>query len=45
MKINRFKKRKKPNNKRGLILVILLFIILYLFMNADSLITSFFGGK
>ncbi len=40
-----FKKRKKPNYKRGFFLVILLVIILYLWMNTDGLITSFFGIK
>lgn len=45
MKKKRFKKRKKPNYIRGLMLVILLLIILYLWMNAEGLITSFFGVK
>jgi len=45
MEQQRFKKRKKPNYKRGLFLVLLLVIILYLWMNADGLITSFLGGK
>lgn len=45
MEQQRFKKRKKPNYKRGLFLVILLVIILYLWMNAETLITSFFGVK
>ncbi|WP_299527377.1 hypothetical protein [uncultured Lutibacter sp.] len=45
MEQQRFKKRKKPNYKRGLLLVILLGVILYLWMNADSLISSFFGVK
>lgn len=45
MKQQRFKKRKKPNYKRGLILVLFLAVILYLWMNAEGLITSFFGVK
>lgn len=45
MEQQRFKKRKKTNYKRGLFLVILLVIILYLWMNTDGLITSFFGVK
>jgi len=43
MEQQRFKKRKKPNFKRGFILVILLVVILYLWINAEGLITSFFG--
>lgn len=45
MEQQRFKKRKKPSYKKGLFLVILLLIILYLWMNLDSLITSFFEVK
>jgi len=41
----RFKKRKKPNFKRGLVLVLLLVIILYLWMNAEGLITTFLEVK
>jgi len=40
MEQQRFKKRKKPNYKRGLILVILLMVILYLWINAEGFITS-----
>lgn len=45
MEQQRFKKRKKPNYKRGLILVVLLFVIIYLWMNAEGLITSLFEKK
>lgn len=42
---NRFKKRKKPNYKRGIILVLLLFLILYLWLNTENLITGLFEKK
>ncbi len=42
---NRFKKRKKPNYKRGLILVILLLIIIFLWFNIEDLIIGFFNPK
>ncbi|HEY9169222.1 MAG TPA: hypothetical protein VIN72_07025 [Lutibacter sp.] len=42
---HRFKKRKKPNYKRGIILVILLLVIIYLWMNLESLVNTFFGVK
>ncbi len=41
----RFKKRKNPNYKRGIILVILLLIILFLWFNAEDLISNLFGVK
>lgn len=40
---HRFKKRKKPNYKRGVVLVILLLIIIYLWFNAESIINAFFS--
>ncbi|VAW24441.1 hypothetical protein MNBD_BACTEROID04-1007 [hydrothermal vent metagenome] len=45
MEQQRFKKRKKPNYKRGLFLVILLAIIIFLWFNAEALITSLFNSK
>ena len=42
---NRFKKRKKPNYKRGIILVLALFFILYLWLNAETIITALFDKK
>ena len=42
---NRFKKGKKPNYKRGLMLVILLLIILYLWWNAEGIISNLFQLK
>lgn len=42
---NRFKKRKKPNYKRGIILVLALFLILYLWLNAETIITDLFEKK
>lgn len=45
MKYKRFRNRKRTNYKRGIILVILLLIILYLWLNAENLITNLFGVK
>jgi len=42
---NRFKKRKRPNYKRGIILVLALFVILYLWLNAENFITGLFEKK
>jgi len=41
----RFQKRKKPNYKRGIILVILLLIIIFLWFNAEELISNLFEVK
>lgn len=41
----RFKKRKKPNYKRGIVLAILLLVIIYVWMNLESLVNAFFGVK
>ncbi len=40
---HRFKKRKKPNYKRGVVLAILLLVIIYLWFNAERIIDAFFG--
>ncbi len=40
---NRFKKRKKPNYKRGIILAILLMLIIFLWYNIETIITNLFG--
>ncbi|WP_169792337.1 hypothetical protein [Lutibacter profundi] len=45
MEQQRFKKRKKPNYKRGLFLVILLAIIIFLWFNAEALISGLFNSK
>jgi len=45
MERQRFKKRKKPNYKRGLFLIVLLFVILYLWFNAEGFINAFFNVK
>ncbi|CAM1342362.1 hypothetical protein C8N26_1030 [Tenacibaculum lutimaris] len=37
----RFGNRKKGNPKRGLFLVILLIIVLYLFFNAENILSRF----
>jgi hypothetical protein len=42
---NRFKKRKKPNYKRGIILVIVLFIIIYFWLNVESLVANLLEKK
>lgn len=42
---HRFKKRKKPNYKRGIVLAILLLVIIYLWMNVESITNAFFGVK
>ncbi len=42
MEFQRFKKKKKPNNKRGIILALVLMLIIYLWMNMDSIISSLF---
>ena len=41
----RFKKRKKPNYKRGIILVILLILIILLWFNMDSIVEGFFSTE
>lgn len=41
----RFKKRKGPRYRRGIILVILLLIILFLWFNAEELISNLFEVK
>jgi len=42
-KIGRFKRRKKTNYKRALVLIILLLIAIYLYTNADMLFQGFLG--
>lgn len=39
----KFGQRKKANPKRGAVLVILLFIIVYLWMNADKIVEKLLG--
>ncbi|SDW50146.1 hypothetical protein SAMN05444411_101868 [Lutibacter oricola] len=43
MEFKRIRKRKKPNYKRGFILVLALFLILYLWFNAEDFIAGFLG--
>ena len=40
MKFRRFRERKKANPKRGILLVILLIIIIYLFMNTEGIVNK-----
>lgn len=42
METQRFKRRKKPNYKRGLLLAIALIIVIYLWLNAESIIKLIF---
>jgi len=42
MKFKRINQGKKPNNKRGILLILLLFIIIYLWYNAERLIALLF---
>lgn len=45
MEGQRFKKRKKPNYKRGIILVLLLLLIIFLWFNIEDIITGFLNPK
>lgn len=45
MEGQRFKKRKKPNYKRGIILVVLLLLIIFLWFNIEDIITALFSTK
>ncbi|MDO6745229.1 hypothetical protein [Tenacibaculum soleae] len=38
----RFGNRKKTNPKKGLYLIIMLIVVLYLFFNADAIIGKYF---
>ncbi len=40
MKFRRIKERKKAKPQKGIFLVILLIIIIYLFMNAEGFVTK-----
>jgi len=42
-KISRFKRRKKANYKKALILIVLLVVLIYLYINADTLAHRLFG--
>ena len=42
MKFTRINERKKTNPKRGIVLVILLIIIVYLWMNAEGIVHKMF---
>ena len=43
MEFKRLNKRKEKNNKRGVLLVLMLFVILYLWLKMDNLIEIFFS--
>ena len=40
MKFRRIRERKKANPKRGIVLIILLIIIVYLWMNAETIVSK-----
>ncbi len=42
MQFKRLNQRKKTNNKRGFLLVILLFVIIYLFYNMEHIMELIF---
>lgn len=42
MKFNRIKKRKKPNNSKLIIMLIVLLGVLYFWLNAESLMKNIF---
>jgi len=45
METQRFKKRKQPNFKRAIILLIVLAVIIYLWFNAEGILTNLFEVK
>lgn len=45
MENTRFKKTKKPNYKRGFVLLILLIVIIYLWMHVDNIVAFLFRVK
>ncbi len=42
MNLRTHKKRKRPNYKRSLILIVVLLVVIYFWLHADSLIAQFF---
>ena len=42
MEFRRFRKRKLPNNKRSIYFIVLLLVVIYLWLNAESVIARFF---
>ncbi len=45
MDTSRYKKRKKPNFKRGIFLLLILLVIILLWFNIEDIISSFFEVK
>ncbi len=43
MEFNRIRKRKKPNYIRSILLIIVLLLVIYFWLNADGIIERFFG--
>jgi hypothetical protein len=42
-KLSRFNRRKKPNYKKALLLILVLLAVIYFYSNADTLLESLFG--
>ena len=45
MAATKFVKRKKPNYKRAIILLIILILVIFLFYNIDNIISGFLEVK
>jgi len=45
METQRFKKRKKSNYKRAIFLLVLLVVVIYLWFNAEGILTNLFEVK
>lgn len=43
MKFKRLQQRKKPNYKRAILLVLILLLVIYLWINAEDIITHYFN--
>jgi|GEM_PF-1853564 len=43
MEFKRIRPRRRPNNKKTIILILVLLLAIYLWMNADGIIERFFG--
>ena len=43
MEFRRIKKRRKPNYEKALLLIIVLLLFIYLWLNAEGLTERFFG--
>jgi hypothetical protein len=41
MEVGRFKKNKRKNSIKGIVLIVLLAVVIYLFLNMDSILENF----